>query len=102
MTFDPPAAGRPGNGLIAVALAVAVLMIGGAVFLISHRGGGAPDYRDPVTLASAVRDAKGGDAASCGQLAAGQYLCAVATRGGSEGMYRVTVSDDGRSWSAEG
>lgn len=107
MTFDPPAAdppatGRPGNGLIGIALLIGVLMIGGVIFLIARGAGSSTaDYRDPATLASAVGDAYGGRAA-CGQASAGGYLCAVARADGSEGLYRIAVSDDGRTWSAAG
>lgn len=85
-------------GLVLVAAAVIVPRLTAA---LSPR-----DYRDPVQLAQAVKaaeQAKTGNMAgfaSCSKYIGGKYFCAVAFPGGTEGNYVVSVSADGRSWTA--
>lgn len=63
---------------------------------------GPPDYRDPLRLASAVKAAHGGmgSNAACARLAGSDFMCTVALPNGTEGVYQVSVSADGRSWKA--
>lgn len=84
-----------------VALVAAAVIIPQATAALSPR-----DYHDTAQLAQAVKNAeqaKTGNVAgfaSCTKYLGGKYFCAVAFPGGTEGNYVVTVSPDGRSWSA--
>lgn len=86
---------------IAVALVALAVVVPRAVASLAPR-----DYHDTVQLAQAVKNteqAKTGNTAgtaSCGKYIAGKYYCVVVFPGGSAGSYTVTVSADGRSWSA--
>jgi hypothetical protein len=59
-----------------------------------------PDYRDPVQLARAMKDAEHSYSASCAKLPTGKYFCTVANTDGTSGNYTVTVAADGKSYSA--
>lgn len=58
------------------------------------------DYRDPVQLAQALKDAHHGTAASCGKLPDGNYFCDVANADGASGTYTVHVTADGSGYQA--
>lgn len=87
-------------------LIIGVLVVTCAVFIVKGLTGGfrfgssQADYRDPVQLAQAVKDAEHGTAADCSKLSAGMYVCAVGRTGNVMGTYQVTVSADGKSWHA--
>jgi hypothetical protein len=99
MTFETP---RKKHRLLRW-LAIGVILGGAAAFALSALpGGAAQDYRDPLTLAHAIRDAKGGQAADCVLKSGDTFACAVGRADGSQGMYEVTVSPDGRSWTVTG
>jgi hypothetical protein len=100
MTFESP---RRRKHRFLPWLAAGLVLGGAAAFLLKSFPGGSPDYRDPVQLSAAVKQAEQAkgvsvDGADCARLTGGTYLCAVASSGGAMGSYRVTVSPDGRSW----
>lgn len=57
------------------------------------------DYHDPLQLGEAVREHYHGQYAGCGRNPDGTYACIV-TADGAGASYKVTVSADGKSWSA--
>lgn len=63
-------------------------------------GGTPKDYRDPAQLARAVKAQEHAAAASCARLPAGKYICTAANSDGTSGTYTVTVSADGKSYTA--
>lgn len=85
---------------LAVAAAVAVALVAWGVLRSLPSGGTPGDYRDPATLAKAVKAQEHATAASCGKLTTGKYLCVAANADGTSGTYTVTVSADGKSYRA--
>jgi hypothetical protein len=62
---------------------------------------GHSDYRDPVQLAQAMKAREHSDTASCARNTyTGTYMCFVYFLGGTSGAYTVTVSPDGKSFTA--
>lgn len=92
----------------AAAAAVALVILGVARTALSAAGVAVPgvitpgrsDYRDPAQLAEAVKSAEHAAAASCAKLPAAKYFCSVAFTDHTSGSYQVTVSADGKSYTA--
>lgn len=82
------------SGALAVMALVAV--IGSATSHTSVRR----DYRDQLQLSEAVKAHYGAETAGCSRKADGTYFCIVVSTAGAGASYTVTVSPDGRSWSA--
>lgn len=89
-----------------IIIGAAVVAAAAGIWLAFPHGHAARDYRDPVQLAQAVKDAEQAKtgtqpaSASCGKLAAGKYMCVVAYADGTSGEYGVTVAPDGSSYQA--
>jgi hypothetical protein len=75
------------------------LALVGIVALLGNASSHA-DYRDPAQLARAMKAQEHGAAASCAKLPTGKYFCTVADTDGTSGNYTVTVTADGKSYSA--
>lgn len=75
------------------------LAVGGIVALLGNASSH-PDYRDPAQLARAMKAQEHGAAASCAKLPTGKYFCTVADTDGTSGNYTVTVTADGKNYSA--
>jgi hypothetical protein len=95
MTFESPRRKRR----LLPWLGAGILVGAGAALALAALPGGSPDYRDPITLAAAVKAAEGGAAASCARIPAAGYLCYVGRDDGTSAAYQVIVSADGHSWS---
>ena len=97
------------NVLLAVCIAaIAVVVVLNLERFSGHRAGGTTpvNFRDPAQLAAAVKASeadkfgKTAAGANCGKLPTGNYVCVLAFSDGTSATCTVTVSADGKSWSA--
>jgi hypothetical protein len=61
---------------------------------------GARDYHDQLQLSEAVTQHYGAKYGGCGKNPDGTYACVLVGTNGAGATYTITVSPDGKTWSA--